>query len=471
MTKRRLLAVLLTSAAIALAIGGYLFVQKGPREFALPAILEDKDPTIVFRVQEALDELAGEPENAELWARLGFVYEANGLDSLALESYDRSLAIADTSARAWYRVFAVSARLGDVQGSAEAISHAVALAPDFAPVRVRYGFWALDQGLMVEARNSFQQAVKIDASNPGGYWGLARVLLLEQKAAQAAGLLERLLEVGPDSRYTHQLLGNAYRQMGNWGKAREALARGEGARPVWPDAWEKELARYETGLEIEVNRAMGFVARGAPQLAILALEKLRQLHPGSLVIPRILGKVLVQAQQWERALEVYTAAQLRYPDSAELLQSVASVHFGMGNTGLALNYLDRALAADSTLASAHAGIGSIFLRQGKLDLASGAFQRAAYLEPQNPAHLLQLGMVSCELRRWEEGLVTFQRVVELDSTSHEAYMGWAVAARRLGRLQDAEAAVHRALALKLDSPALVTMLESIRQERTRNKAD
>ena len=428
-----------------------------------PSLLEDKDPSLVALVRKKIVTANREPEKPASWLALGSVYEANDLDSLALTAYDRALAADQTNAQAWYRIFIVSHRQGDQERAREANSHLLELAPDYAPVYIRSGYWHLDLGRTSEAKISFQRAVELDASNPGGYWGSAQIMLQENDAERASNLLETLVRQRADP-YSYQLLGNAYRLAGRWKEAERVLEKaGKGGR-VWPDPWHEEVQTYETGLQVELKRVRAYLKQGMSQVAVVELEHLRQLHPRSIIVIKLLAKTLVQAQQWERALDILSHAQTISPDDVELFQNIASVYFGRGEIDRALSQFELALAIDSTFASAHAGRGNMLMRRRQLPEAKLAFQTAARLEPYETSHLVQLGMVQCDLKKWSEGRASFMHAVTIDSALFEGHLGWAVAERNMGNPRAAEQVLLRAQALKPESETVKSLLQTVRRQ-------
>ena len=146
-----------------------------------PSILHGKDPSLVAWVRKSIEAANREPEKSESWLELGYIYEANSLDSLAVVTYDLAIAVNPTNARAWYRIFVVSHRQRDQERADEANSRLLELAPDYAPLHIRSGYWHLDLGRSSEAGLSFQRAVELDSGNPGGHWGLARIMMLENE--------------------------------------------------------------------------------------------------------------------------------------------------------------------------------------------------------------------------------------------------------------------------------------------------
>jgi tetratricopeptide (TPR) repeat protein len=312
---------------------------------------------------------------------------------------------------------------------------------------------------------SFQRAVELDPGNPGGHWGLARIMMLENEPDRASELLEQLLRRRPEDPYSYQLLGTAYRQAGRWQEAERVLEKGQNGGKVWPDPWHEEVEKYETGLWVDLKRVRAYLAQGAPRVAVVELDHLRQLHPQSIIVLKMLGKALLQTAQWERALDVFSQAQSKSPDDAGVVQGIASVYFGMGDVDRAMSQLELALAIDSTFASAHAGRGSILMQRRQLPQAALAFQTAARFEPGEASHLVQLGMVQCDLKQWAKGRASFMSAVAIDSNLYEAYLGLAVAQRNMGNLRAAEQALLRGGALKPESETVKTLLQSVRRQR------
>ena len=125
--------------------------------------------------------------------------------------------------------------------AAAANAQTLKLAPSYAPLHIRSGFWHLDLDRRLQARRAFERSIELDPGNPGGYWGLARIMMLDDEPEHAVALLERLLRNRPNDPYTFQLLGNAYRQVGQWQKAQVALGKAKGGGPTWPDPWHQEV--------------------------------------------------------------------------------------------------------------------------------------------------------------------------------------------------------------------------------------
>ena len=458
-------AVRLIFFLAAAAIAAAFFLLRSPRsgDFDLPPGLEGRDPAIVALVEKNLEAAASGPGDARRWMRLGYVYEANDLDSLSLATYRKALSLDPGRAQWWYRLARVEMRLGGRAAAMAAIERAIALEPDYAPLHWRLGFWHLDQGKLEPARRSFERAIEADPGDPAGRWGLARVLLQRNQPAEAAQVLEALVRKGTDYAYTHLLLGTAYRRLGRWPEARAELRRGAGGGPVLRDEWDEAIRTYRTGLLAEFTRAAGLVDRGRLDAARVLLQKLRRQYPDNAGVLKKLGVVYQKQRLHEKALEAFKAAALRRPDDVDLQLAVASIYAGLGDPAMALEHLERVLALHPAQQRAHEGKGAVLATMGRYGEAVKAFEQGLSYDPHNSALLLRLGRSQSELGRWEEALASFQTAAELDSTLAPAFVGIGEAARQLGNLEAAAGALERAAVLDPGSPRAGNLLKEVRR--------
>ncbi len=461
---RRAGLVIALIVVVAAAGGSYWRWRSQLVDLSLPAVLEGKEPIVVALAEETIKKVSAAPEEPGAWLMLGYVYEANALPALALESYQRALDIDDTFAKAWYRLARVQMSLGDRSGAIEAGLRVAELVPEFVTISWRLGFWYLDQGSLGDARQWFERAVEIDGREPAGWWGLARVLMQEGQPLRAAEVLEDLVEKWPDDAYAHHLLGTAYRQLGRWGAAAAELELGAGSAPVWHDDWDVEMTRYRTGLEVELDRATALFQVGRLNESIGALEKLRQLYPDELSVLNNLGAAYVRQGRYQRALEVYGPELEKYPRDANLHYNLALAYLALQDSTQALVHLDETIALEPRAADALEKKGAILKGTRRLREAIEVYQQARLYDPQNAELHLQLGMVQWAEGEREAGLANLMRAVELDSAFTVAYVAIGEAQKKLGALDEAEAAFEKASAL---NPRLDVLLRDLREQRAR----
>ena len=461
--KPYLVAPLAVVALAAIGFAIFLRSQPPPPSPQLPTLLTGKDPMVVALVEQTLNRVAANPRHPGKWMRLGYVYEANDMDSLALECYENALAMDDAQPQWWYRLARIKMQLGDRPGVVEAAQRVIGLGAAYAPVHWRLGFLHLEQDAHEQARRQFERAVDLDADDPAGKWGLARVWLQTGQPEKAAEMLAAQVQVHPDDAYSLLLLGTAYRQLGHWEKATFHLERGLGGGPEFRDPWDERLKPYRAGLPHKVFDAIALIDAGELAEAAALLEELRRHHPDDLTVLNNLAAVYVARKQLQRALQLFDSALQTHPDNAYLHLNAASVYQQLNQPSQAVGHLDHVIALDPQLGDALRKKGKLLTVMGNHEAAVAAYELALENEPHDASLLVSLGLSRLELEQWESGLTSFLRAAALDSTLAQTHVGIAVAARNLGFFGEAEAALVRAAVLSPKAAKIQSMLAQIRK--------
>ncbi len=125
------------------------------------------------------------------------------------------------------------------------------------------------------------------------------------------------------------------------------------------------------------------------------------------------------------------------------------------NVERAITLFERALAADSLYALAHAGLGEAYWRRYEqtsdpqwVEKAAESGERAVRLAPQLSAVRVTLGMVYKGTGRYDEAEAELRRALVLDPQNAFAHQQLAATFYYLGRLREAEASYKDALRLK-----------------------
>jgi len=123
-----------------------------------------------------------------------------------------------------------------------AIYYRTALRDDPQSAEAHYGLGSvyLKQEKRADARLSFEQAVKLNASYPdtlANAWNnLGLLATRENRTAEAIANFKQALQLHPNHWIALENLGNAYRQQKRWPEARQILERAVAARPKDPEA-------------------------------------------------------------------------------------------------------------------------------------------------------------------------------------------------------------------------------------------
>jgi tetratricopeptide (TPR) repeat protein len=173
----------------------------------------------------------------------------------------------------------------------------LALRDDPSSAEAHYGLGSvyLKQGNPKEARASFQQAVRLNASypdtRPNAWNNLGLLDLHDGRADDAIGCFEEALRGNPGHWIALENLGNAYRQQQRWVEARQTLERAVDMRPQEPEAiYSLAMVFAQTG---DNDRAYEYLQRAL---------KLRSGYPEAL---NNLGVLYLRTQRRDDAVHSF----------------------------------------------------------------------------------------------------------------------------------------------------------------------
>ena len=370
-------------------------------------------------------------------------------------AYERSVAIDERQPRAWYRVAVTKGRAGQIDEAMAAVDKSIALDGSYAPSHWRRGLWLLDQSKAGEARAEFQKATELDPANPGGWVGLARVALSEQRPGDAVDLLEKFLSQHPGDLYSLHLLGTAYQRLGRTDEAEYAMAMAGQGEPVWPDAWSDELHALRVGFAQTLKEATAQLLSGNYNAAIPLLERLNQQRPDDLSLAQQLGLSYVAAGRSTEGLALLRKALERDPDNLETHLRLASAYLNTRDFAQALVHADRAVALSPELGRAHEAKGMALWRAERPTEALAAFQAALRYDPMNVQAHIWMGWILLEGGRPQDADPHFETAARRNPMLADAYVGMGIVSLQRGRLNDADQAFQRASNLEPNNPRLV----------------
>ena len=224
--------------------------------------------------------------------------------------------------------------LGDIQTANALFRSATQSVPDDAAVRVRWGELFLSTYQVADAEALFAEALAIDADNVAAKLGLARVAL-GRFEARAKQIVESVLAGNPDHVEANLLAARLALEVGDTERARRSL--------------QSPLAAKDVLLRLE-------------GMALAA------------ALDHMLGAV---PSDWE------TEALKTHPGYGKLFETVAHFYIITRRYREAIAQLERAVAVDPELWSAHAALGINLLRVNRFDEGRRILAKAHDGDPYN----------------------------------------------------------------------------------------
>ncbi|HEU4989057.1 MAG TPA: DUF4388 domain-containing protein [Gemmatimonadaceae bacterium] len=126
---------------------------------------------------------------------------------------------------------------------------------------------------------------------------------------------------------------------------------------------------------------------------------------------------------------------------------VGKLLYGLATTGF-LHRIGTSKAAEPQASEGrvqeHYNLGVAFYKTGMFDEAVREFRRAMELKPNDAAARFYIGLVQLRQERWNEALAAFEEIVARPGAAAAVYHNMAYALERLGRLAEAQRALHDA---------------------------
>lgn len=453
---RRQRWISVAAGVLVLAAAGAVLVGVRARTTVLPRLadLGAIAPEVADAARQALDLLGQNPHDGSRWGRFGMTCEANGIVGAARDAYAAATSLDRANPKWWYRLAYVEARLGRSDEAIRDIGRSIELGATYAPAHWRLGQWLLDRNDTGGAERAFARAGDLDPDGVAPAAGLARVYLQRHQEAQAIDVLERTLVKHPGDRYALQLLGTAYRRVGQVEEAEFALAVGEVGEPAWIDPWTDEMLQFRRGFAVRLKDATAYFLAGQTAPAIALLEQLRQEKPEDIALLSHLGEVYVVAERIDEGVRILEQVVARDPLRFEAWVNLASGYMKRNDLGRAGASIDRAIAINPGLGRAYETKGLILWRGGDERGALDALRTAVRYDPRDVRALVYAGMLETNLARPARAIETFARATRLDPTRVDAWVGLANAAMTLGALDRAAAALQHAAQLDPEGPAV-----------------
>ena len=243
----------------------------------------------------------------------------------------------------------------------------------------------------------------------------------------------------------------------------------------------REAARYFEGVaqrspgdpRTAVLLADALMKSGAVDEAMVVLEEHLKGTGVTAEALTALGQAYLQLQRYEPARRTFEAAVAAVPDMRDAVYGLARTYAHLGERRRADAYMERFRRMDAqhrtesvqkakdfidtnyareVAAQAHTDAARLYRSQGDVAAAEELLQKAAALEPSDPAHLRQLLLFYADQEQYVEALHVGRRLVKLDPEDAEHWLNVGIMNAHLNQSEEALKAFRRAMELDPDHP-------------------
>jgi tetratricopeptide (TPR) repeat protein len=304
---------------------------------------------------------------------------------------------------------------------------------------------------------------------------------------------EKLCDRFPQSANARFLMAMAYKEQGDSEAAVAQLQQTLQRQPHHLEAWEQlgfmaynqgnfdeslrhmrrllELDPRRPGIHLHIADSLTKQGRFDEAVAELQQEILLQPHSGRAY--RLLGKTYLQKQMYPEARAALEKAIEREPNEPQAYYTLSTVCVRLQETDRARDYrrrfqeleenqqasqrqvrlnLDPLQMVVTSVAHTHTDVGRLYAVSGQAGPAEMLWKRAAEIDPQNRRCRMELAGLYQRGQRPQEALRWCREVVAQDPGNGQAHYMIGNLHRTAGRLDEAEAAFQRVIALSPTRP-------------------
>jgi tetratricopeptide (TPR) repeat protein len=441
----------------------------GAKNRLAAALAASGDRSGAYRLVDEI--LKEDPRDGQTQLQKGQLLLEDGKSDQALASVQAAVAAEPTSASAQFALGRIYQTRGDRSGAEKAFQEVVKLNPRVAAAQVELSKLQLAAARPQDSLASAEAAIENRPESLDVRLTLVRSLIVSKDFARAEREMQSLLRMYPQDARVHTengVLAGARRQMGAArvsferalaldGSSLEALT-GLIAIDIEARDFASARKRIEERLEAGTPTAdvllLAARAYGSMNDVVAAERTLRrtiETSPSLLPAYSMLGQLYLRQRKLDEARKEFDALAERQSKPVGALTMSGTILLAQGNTALATQRFERAVAMDAQAVVAANNLAWIYAEAGEnLDQAVRLAVAASQAMPESPQVLDTLGWVYLKNNLSALAIPPLVRAVEKipDNPAYNYHLG--LAYEKAGNLTQSRQLLAKALALSAD---------------------
>jgi superkiller protein 3 len=254
------------------------------------------------------------------------------------------------------------------------------------------------------AIENYRKAIEKQPDWPDAYAGLANVLRVQKRMTEAQQIIEKALQIAPNSSLAHSVASRIYADLNDF-----ARANAEGQKAI-------ELA-----------------PKDSPSFLSFAYLNL--------------GGILYMQRRYDEAIRAYVTAQSYDRAWAVPRNSLGNLYLAVNRPLEASEEFEIAAKLEPKNSIIHNNLCAAYAKLNKYDAAVANCQLAAQLDPKNPNPLSNMGVALVRQKRYNEAIDAFSRALQIEPNNAAFQLALADTLQLAGRKKEAKEAYKRAEAL------------------------
>ena len=330
----------------------------------------------------------------------------------------------------------------------------------------------INRGKLQEAESIYKDLIKRGTKNHIVYANLAAIYTMQGKSNGLISLLEKALQLQPNSPETHNSLGVALISNGNVKAAVSSYKMALQLKPNYPEAHnnlgnalreqgdlDTAISSYDTALRLKPNYpeahhnlGVSYAEQGDLNAAITCYKAALRLKPNYPEAHNNLGIALKEQGFLDAAINSFkTALQIR-PNYPEAHNNLGIAFKEQGNLDAAVTSYNHALQLKTNYQEAQNNLGNALKELGDLDAAITCYKTALQIQPNHPDTHNNLGLTFHKQGHLVAAIASFNTAIKLNGNNPSFHTNLGVVFQAQGDLAEAISSYKKAIKLKASHP-------------------
>lgn len=431
------------------------------------------------------------------------LYEKRGMFDEAIEEYKKALRYAPHSSRTNLRLGKLYHLRGDYTASIKSLKNAIESDSSNYEAYTLLGHCFLKINEIDFAISAYEKALALDIENTELHYILANLYETRGNLGNAALELEKVAQMVPLSTEIQIRLGSVYRKLKRFDESISSYKKALLIDPSSYDArlglattyefmeeYDKAISEYRmienenpaikrSIIDIllalkryeDANTECSQLIQSLPfdkqlrfKKALISYEQkkysesldelliCRSLDPSNKYVHYYLSKACFKKEMFDEARGSIDEALRLDPEFGDALIFSAFLYMEEGMGEKTVKYLKEAIKLGFDHANAYYLLGYSYAKLEEFGRAISAYKLSLDKNPSDPEVWFSLGVAYDKSGRWEDAIVSFKKVISLDSTNSSAYnyMGYLMADKGIN-LDESLNLIEKALKLEPDN--------------------
>jgi tetratricopeptide (TPR) repeat protein len=295
---------------------------------------------------------------------------------------------------------------------------------DFSQAHFSLGNIYLKAGKLDQALKEYDVALERNPNLPRAHLNKGNVFLRKKEYDKAEEEFHSELEINPNEDKAYNNLSAVYRLQGFYDQAIETAQKAVNLKTYYPEAYMNLALAYKEKRDFE--KAKEVLKTGLKNIPLFPEANL------------LLGEILQEEGKRDSAMVEYQKILDQASGRKDVVYDLEML-FSKGD-----------LYNMEVSARAHFNLGTIYIQQGRTDLAESHLKNAVSLKPNFAEAFANLGILYDNTRRYSEAIIQLEKAVSLDPQNAVYHYNLGLAYAKSNRLEEAKEEFQQSLNLEPD---------------------